>query len=495
METFIIKAFQLILALSILVIIHEFGHYIFARMFGMKVDRFYLFFNPGFSLFKYYPNKGEIQLIAWTKKEGEGKNEKEIPHALATLKVGKKYSPVKKNGKPSWAATCYGIGWLPLGGYCSINGMVDETTTVEQLAEEAKPYEFRSKPAWQRLLVMAAGVLFNFLLAILIYAGIVYAMGEKYVPFEKAELGMAYSPEAKKVGFRDGDIPFTVDGKPIANPAQARLQMAEGKIVEVKRNGATAKVTIPENFIFRLDEEMKSGQTDINFLTYRMPVEISQIQAGGGADHADMKVGDRIIAIDSVQTPSLDVFFPALANHGDETVRLTIVRPNQANGDTLHTDVKLSADSKMGIGLQTDPSAFFDYQEKHYNLLQSVPRGAEVGYNQLASYASSMKKVFTKEGAKSVGGFGTLGSIFPEKWNWVAFWNIAAFISVALAFMNILPIPGLDGGHILFLLIEAITGRKVPEKVQEVAIMIGFGLLLVLLLYANAMDVVRLFGL
>lgn len=474
METFLIKAAQLILAFAILVIIHEFGHFLFARIFGVKVEKFYIFFDPWIELFKWKPKKYVGGL-------GKQKN-------LNGASTQKKSS--------FWGDTEYGIGWLPLGGYCKIAGMIDESMDTEQMKQPAKEWEFRSKPAWQRLLIMIAGVLFNFLLAILIYAGIVYATGEKYVTFKEAKLGMAYSGEAKKIGFIDGDIPLYADGKELISPVEGRMEIIQAKEVKVLRNGSdTVSIAIPENFIFNLDKEAKSDTATINFMTYRIPAKITQVMPGEGAAKAGIKPGDIIIGVDSTKTPSLDVFLPALTGHASETVNLTVLRNKEglANNDTIVIPVTLSEGSKMGVGLEIDPSAFFKAEEKKYNIFQSIPRGIQLGTDRLTSYAQSMKLVFTKEGAKSVGGFGSIGAIFPEKWDWIAFWNIAAFLSVALAFMNILPIPALDGGHVMFLLYEVITRRKPSEKFMEYAQMIGMGLLILLLLYANGMDIVRLF--
>ena len=372
--------------------------------------------------------------------------------------------------------------------------MIDESMDTEQMKQPAKEWEFRSKPAWQRLLIMVAGVLFNFLLAIIIYAGIVYATGEKYVTFKEAKMGMAFSGEAKKIGFRDGDIPLMADGEALEIPGDARMKMIQANTVTVLRNGKdTVNIPIPEKFIFRLDNEAKSDTATINFMIYRIPALITQVAPGEGADKAGIKAGDRVIAIDSVATPSLDMFLKTLAGHENSTVNLTVLRKNEAKTDTIILPVALSGASKMGVGLELDPSVFYKAEEKRYGLLESVPRGVQLGTEKLTSYAQSMKLVFTKEGAKSVGGFGSIGAIFPEKWDWIAFWNIAAFLSVALAFMNILPIPALDGGHVMFLLYEVITRRKPSEKFMEYAQMIGMGLLIALLLYANGMDIIRLF--
>ncbi|MCH5240541.1 MAG: RIP metalloprotease RseP [Muribaculaceae bacterium] len=494
MDTFLIKATQLILAFAILVIIHEFGHFLFARLFGVKVEKFYIFFDPWTELFKWKPKKyiGGLGSHKNISERPELSKEEQLEYEKKCEEEESKNPQQKK--KSFWGNTEYGIGWLPLGGYCKISGMIDESMDTEQMKKPPQPWEFRSKPAWQRLLIMIAGVLFNFLLAILIYAGIVYATGEKYVPFEEAKLGMAYSGEAQKIGFHDGDIPLYADGEPLVNPNDARMKIIQASTVTVLRNGKdTVDIAIPETFIFALDREAKSDTATIALMTYRIPTRITQVVAGEGAAKAGVKVGDEVIAIDSVATPSLDRFLSTLQGHENETINLTVLRKNEAKADTLVLPVELSENSKMGVGLEIDPSAFYNAKEIKYSLLQSVPKGISMGTERLTSYAQSMKLVFTKEGAKSVGGFGSIGAIFPEKWDWIAFWNIAAFLSVALAFMNILPIPALDGGHVLFLLYEVVTRRKPSEKFLEYAQMVGMSLLIILLIYANGMDILRLF--
>lgn len=478
MDTFLIKATQLILAFAILVIIHEFGHFLFARIFGVKVEKFYIFFNPWTELFKWKPKKYY---------GGLGKKK-----AFKNATPDEQEDPKKK--KSFWGDTEYGIGWLPLGGYCKISGMIDESMDTEQMKQPAKDWEFRAKPAWQRLLIMVAGVLFNFLLAIIIYAGLVYATGEKYVPINEAKMGFTYSGEARKIGFHNGDIPLTADGATLDNPVEARMKMIQAKEVTVLRNGTdTVSITIPEKFIFNLENEAKSDTATVSFYNYRFPARVTQVMPGEGAAKAGIKEGDDLISVDSVATPTLDEFFRALPNHDGKTIPIGIARKNGNRTDTITAMVTLSDNSKMGIGLEVNPAAFFNAKEIRYNLFQSVPRGIEMGTEKLTSYAKSMKMVFTKEGAQSIGGFGTLGSIFPEKWDWIAFWNIAAFLSVALAFMNILPIPALDGGHVLFLLYEVIFRRKPSDKFLEYAQIVGMTLLILLLLYANGMDIIRLF--
>ena len=472
------------LALAILIIIHEFGHFLFARLFGIRVEKFYIFFDPWKELFKWKPGKYIGGL-------GRQKNLSKEP---VCVECEQKQCSDKEKKTGFWNDTEYGIGWIPLGGYCKISGMIDESMDTEQMKQPAKPYEFRSKPAWQRLLVMIAGVLFNFLLAILIYAGIVYATGEKYVALTDAQMGLEFSQAAIDAGFRNGDIPIEADDQPLDRiPTEDRLRMMQAKEVKVLRDGKVVELRIPEDFIFALDKEMKSDDATINFFTYRIPTRITQVMPGEGAAKAGVKEGDEVIAINGKETPSLTEFLATLSGHDNEEISLTVVRPDEMGTDTLTLPVSLSENSKMGVGLQTDPSAFFTVREKKYNIFTSVPRGIEMGVDRLTSYAKSMKLVFTKEGAKSVGGFGAIGSIFPESWDWIAFWNIAAFLSVALAFMNILPIPALDGGHVLFLLYEVIFRRKPSEKFLEYAQMTGMVLLIALLIYANGMDIVRFF--
>ncbi len=486
METFWIKAAQLVLALAILIIIHEFGHFLFARIFGIRVEKFYIFFDPWKELFKWKPGKYIGGL-------GKQKNLQKEPECVECEKKTGSTDEKPKKSK-FWSDTEYGIGWIPLGGYCKISGMIDESMDTEQMKQPAKPYEFRSKPAWQRLLVMIAGVLFNFLLAILIYAGIVYATGEKYVALNDAKMGLEFSQAAQKVGFHNGDILISADGEILDNmPTEDRLRIMQAKEVKVLRNGKEVNIAIPENFIFDLDKELKDENTTINFFTYRIPTRITQVMPGEGAAKAGIKEGDEVIAINGTPTESLTEFLAALPGHENEDIELTLVRQESGATDTLALPVKLSENAKMGVGLETNPAAFFDVKEKKYNLFTSIPRGIEMGVDRLTSYAKSMKLVFTKEGAKSVGGFGAIGSIFPESWDWIAFWNIAAFLSVALAFMNILPIPALDGGHVLFLLYEVIFRRKPSEKFMEYAQMTGMVLLIGLLIYANGMDIVRFF--
>lgn len=455
METFLIKAAQLIVAFAILVIIHEFGHYIFSRIFGVKVEKFYLFFNPWFTLYKYKPKK-----------------------------------PAPKPGeeeKMTWRDTEYGIGWVPLGGYCKIAGMIDESMDTEQMKQPAKPWEFRSKPAWQRLLIMVGGVLFNFILAIIIYTGIVFAWGEKYIPFRNATEGMMYSETAHKVGFVDGDIPLAADGKELTYySGDELLKMLDAKVVTVLRNKCdTVNINIPDGFIFTANKEAEEGNL---FMAYRLPVVISDLQPGMGAVKAGLMKSDSIVSINGVSTPSFDIFKAELDKNPDKDVTIGFVR----NGKPMESKVAVDAAGKIGIML-TPLTDIYRTVTREYSIFASIPRGIELGVEKLTSYVSQMKYVFTREGAKNLGGFGAIGNIFPESWNWEQFWSITAFLSVILAFMNILPIPALDGGHVLFLLVEIITRRQPSEKFLEYAQMAGMAFLFTLLLFANGNDIYRFF--
>ena len=455
METFLIKAAQLIVAFAILVIIHEFGHYIFSRIFGVKVEKFYLFFNPWFTLYKYKPKK-----------------------------------PAPKPGeeeKMTWRDTEYGIGWVPLGGYCKIAGMIDESMDTEQMKQPAKPWEFRSKPAWQRLLIMVGGVLFNFILAIIIYTGIVFAWGEKYIPFRNATEGMMYSETAHKVGFVDGDIPLAADGKELTYySGDELLKMLDAKVVTVLRNKCdTVNINIPDGFIFTANKEAEEGNL---FMAYRLPVVISDLQPGMGAVKAGLMKSDSIVSINGVSTPSFDIFKAELDKNPDKDVTIGFVR----NGKPMESKVAVDAAGKIGIML-TPLTDIYRTVTREYSIFASIPRGIELGVEKLTSYVSQMKYVFTREGANNLGVFGAIRNVFPEAWNWEQFWSITAVLSVILAFMNILPIPALDGGHVLFLLVEIITRRQPSEKFLEYAQMAGMAFLFALLLFANGNDIYRFF--
>lgn len=472
METFLIKALQLVVALILLVTVHEFGHYIFARIFGIKVNRFYLFFNPGFSLLKYNPMKGTLQIVS-----------KDDDHAWKTIRVGRPRQP-RPDGKPTWRDTVYGLGWLPLGGYCDIAGMVDETKSSADLAAEPQPWEFRSKAAWKRLLVMVAGVLFNFVLAIIIYIGIAMHWGDRVIAYQDMAEGLDFSEPMHRAGFRDGDVILRLNGEEIDPRASSNgwdFIQPGARLTVLRDHADTLDITIDRSLLDALVEANEP------YMSMRVPAVVEETVNGEGAARAGMLKGDRIVAVDGRPTPSLTEFFPALQQSAAATATMTVQR-----ADSLVTlPVEVSEAGKIGIQLRS-PDAIFPVHEISYNLFRAIPRGWQSGVERLSTYVSSLKLIFTKEGAKSVGGFGTLGSLFPTTWNWYSFWQITAFLSVILAFMNIIPIPALDGGYTLFLLVEIITRRKPSERFIEVANMIGMGFLLLLLVYANLNDIYRL---
>lgn len=453
METFLIKALQLIVALSMLIIIHEGGHYLFARLFGIKVEKFYLFFNPWFTVAKWKPKKKKVKL--------------------------------DKNGneKSSWRDTEYGIGWLPLGGYVKIAGMIDESMDTEQMKQEPQAWEFRSKPAWQRLFVMLGGVFMNFILAIVIYIGMALYWGGRNVPLENAFLGFNYAPSAQAVGFIDGDIPLKINGEPIgAEDPNSLLKMAMGKEITVLRNlSDTVTIKLPSDFILNLND-------DKWFLQMRQPVVVLEPMHGTPAAKAGLQQGDRVLTVNNGWAEDFPVFTDSLRANAGKEIAMTYRRGN----DTIAVNMTPTSAGTIGIRLQ-DPSEVYGFEVVNYSFFQAIPVGIKNGVDKLTSYVSSLGQIFTKRGAQSVGGFGSIGQMFPEKWDWYQFWNMAALLSVILAFMNILPIPALDGGHAMFAIWEIVTRRKPSDKFLERAQMAGMMFLIALLLYANLNDIYKLF--
>ena len=469
MNATLIKTLEFFMALGLLVMIHEFGHYFFARVFGVWVEKFYMFFNPWLSIVKWKPGK----YVKWFSHGNE-------------MAVAGDNDP--NENKRSWRATEYGIGWLPLGGYCSIAGMIDESMNTEAMKQPAKPYEFRSKPAWQRLLIMLGGVLFNFLLAIIIYAGIVYAVGEKFINFTDATEGMEFCDSAHKAGFVDGDIPLTADGKALSyfNSEDLNAMLTARQVTVLRNHKDTVTINLPKDFIFQANTDAEAGQA---FMAYRLPVVVSQTQPRMGGEKAGLQEGDRLMAVNGTPTPSYTEFTAALEQNKGKNVTLSYQRGGQT---LIATDVPIDGAGKLGI-LLTEPTNIYHTTVKNYNILQSIPRGLEMGWNKMVTYVKQLKLIFTPQGAQSLGGFGTMGSIFPSTWNWVDFWNITAFFSVILAVMNVLPIPALDGGHVMFLLYEMITRRQPSLKFLERAQTVGMALLIALLVFANGNDIYRFF--
>ncbi len=442
METFLIKALQLIMSLSLLVIVHEFGHFLFARVFKVRVEKFYLFFNPWFSLFKFKPKKSETE---------------------------------------------YGVGWLPLGGYVKIAGMIDESMDKEQMKQPEQPWEFRSKPAWQRLLIMIGGVLFNFILALLIYIMIAFTWGKTYVPMKNIESGLSFSQVALDAGFMNGDILLSADDEPLEAFDERTIKKAiKAKEVTVLRyKQDTVKINLPEDFF----QKIIAGEN--GFATCRMKPIVADIVANGPAEKAGIEKGNKIISVNYHLTEDVSQLFKELdkCNPGD-SIDVCYKKGKSIN----FTKVKLSEERRMGIVLSNKITDIYEPVVEKYSFFESIPVGIKEGFATLSDYVSDFKVVFTKEGASNIGGFGTIGSIFPAEWDWESFWKRTAFLSVILAFMNILPIPALDGGHVLFLLYEVIFRRKPSMKFMEYAQTVGMLLLFLLLIYANANDIIRLFN-
>ncbi|MGB0934305.1 MAG: RIP metalloprotease RseP [Lishizhenia sp.] len=451
---FWIRAAQLILSLSILIVVHEFGHFIPARIFKIRVEKFYLFFDPWFSLFK------------------------------------------KKVGDTEW-----GIGWLPLGGYVKIAGMVDESMDKEQMALPPKEDEFRSKPAWQRLIVMLGGVTVNVIVGFFIYILVIFGYGKDVVTNDNLPYGVAVHPEIKKLnlGFEDGDKLIAIDGEPIENIREVRIQLwLRGKrSIEVEHaNGEKETIVFPETIgegenAEDFDRWLFTTDAINSFSPRTLPIVDSNLLEIPSNDSKNslgrLLTGDQILAINGENTPYYHDLTYVLRNYADTVVPVSILREN----DTVVEGLRIYKDHTLGFQLTSQ----FDYTHLDYSFGEAISAGFEKGWNTMGDYAGQLKYLFTKKGASSMGGFGAIGKMFPTTWDWQAFWLNTAFISLVLAIMNILPIPALDGGHVVFLIYEIITGKEAPQKVLEYAQLVGFVLLLSLLLYANGNDVVKaIFG-
>jgi len=436
----LIKVAQLLLSLSILVIFHEFGHFIAARIFKTRVEKFYLFFDPWFSLFKF--KKGDTE---------------------------------------------YGVGWLPLGGYVKISGMIDESMDKEAMKLPAQPYEFRAKPSWQRLIIMLGGVTVNVLLAIGIYVVMLSWWGEQYLPNSQVKYGITVDTLGQKLGLRNGDKILTLDNKPIEDffriPATIILENVQ--TIQVERDSQKVEVVIPRKLI---SEIVKHKSPD--FISVRIPFEAADFTPGSAAKKAGMLVGDRIIGVDRQKTLYYDEFKSAILKHKNELVNIQVLRGT----DTVALPIQTSDRGLIGVATKL-PTGYFTFKEYHYNIFQAIPAGTVKAYEKTADYLKSLKLLFNPEvkAYESVGGFITIGSIFPSVWDWESFWSLTAFLSLMLAVLNILPIPALDGGHVMFLLYEIITGRKPSDKFMEYAQITGMVLLFALLIFANGNDIVKLF--
>ena len=438
----LIKILQLILALSILVLIHEFGHFLFARVFKIRVEKFYLFFDPWFSLFKFKPKNSDTE---------------------------------------------YGIGWLPLGGYCKISGMIDESMDKEAMAMEPQPWEYRSKPAWQRFFVIFGGVFFNFILAIVIYSGIMYVWGEQYIKNADVTTGIYANELAQEIGFRNGDRIISFDGVEPHKFAdlQVELLRTQAKEAKVLRDGDTVTVSIDPVYI-------PSVLNTPGMFNYGIPFEVSEIPDSSINAASGLMVKDRIVALNGEECSMFYEVQQMLSKFNGDSVVATVARGEEIALVSLATDTT----GRIQVVVNANLGDFYNITQSEYSLLGAIPAGWNKAVSTVANYFKELKLIFSPktEAYKSVGSFITIGKIFPGSWDWHSFWNITAFLSVMLAVLNILPIPALDGGHLVFTIYEMVTGRKPGDKFLEYAQTVGMVLLMALMVLAFGNDIFRLFN-
>ena len=439
--TVLIKILQFVLSLSILVLIHELGHFMLAKLFKTRIEKFYLFFDPWFSIFKF--RKGDTE---------------------------------------------YGLGWLPLGGYVKISGMIDESLDKEQMKKPAQPWEFRSKPSWQRLLIMTGGVIMNFILALLIYVFVLYAWGETYLPTSNVKYGIVTDSTGYEMGLRNGDRIVSVDNQHIENFNEIipDIVLNMRKTIQVERNGEIISIAIPQEFIPRI----LKGQGQIEPRSPFGPFVISGFGKESPAEAAGVLHEDELVGLDDNRFAWYDEFQKYLAENRGRSVVMNLLR----NGDRIDIPVVTTSAGMLGIASPRSFSTIFELKTIRYGFFQSIPAGIAKGFKTIGDYLKQFKLIFSKKtkAYESLGGFITIGSIFPGVWDWQAFWNLTAFLSIILAVMNMLPIPALDGGHVMFLLFEVVTGRKPSDKFLEYAQITGMVILLSILILANGNDIVRL---
>ncbi len=438
METFI-KIAQLLLSLSILVILHESGHFFFAKLFKTRVEKFYLFFDPWFSLFKF--KKGETE---------------------------------------------YGVGWLPLGGYVKIAGMIDESMDKKQMEKPPQPWEFRSKPAGQRLLIMLGGIMVNILLAFAIYIAILWTWGEEYLPTQNVTYGIIVDSVGEELGLQNGDKILSIDHQVVKNfrKIPVVILLNNPKTIEVERNGQ--KIEIPLN-----KEMIPMLLKDPGFISVRIPFVIGQVLKGKPAEAAGFKTGDKVVKVNGVDTRFADEVTKAIRGKNGQKIVITILR----NGTKKDIPVTVANNGQIGIGIDGNISNYFEFKKINYSFFTAIPAGIRKTVEVGKSYLQQLKLIFNPStGAyKSVGGFISIGKIFPGIWDWRSFWSLTAFLSIMLAILNVLPIPALDGGHVMFLLYEIIVGKKPSDKFMERAQIVGLILLMTLVVLANGNDIFKLF--
>lgn len=491
METFLIRALQLILSLSILVVLHEFGHFFFARLFNVRVDKFYMFFNPQFSLIraKKIDGKWEVRLFA----KNVPANERPRKDADGDLMLDEKkkplLEPIPLNELPDgdWRkypeTTEWGIGWLPLGGYCKIAGMIDESMDKAQMALPPQNWEYRARPVWQRLPIITGGVLVNFILAMVIYSAVLFTWGEEYLPFSEAKYGLHFSKTLNELGLKNGDNVISIDGVSVEKRADfIEMVLIEGKQnVLVNRNGAETNIKLPAD----LSQQILAAE-ELDLVSVRHPFVIAKVSAGSATEAAKLMAGDSIISVNGKPLFIFQDVATELAESKNKEINIGYYR----NGKADSTKVLISENGKLGVDVNM-VNLFFKTKKTEYGFFASIPAGINMGWETLTSYTKQLKLIFSKEGAKQLGGFGSIGKMFPKTWDWQIFWSMTALLSVILAFMNILPIPALDGGHVIFLLYEMITRRKPSEQFMEYAQSAGFFILMGLLLFANGNDIFK----
>jgi len=489
--TILIKVLQFFLSLSILIFIHELGHFLAAKAFKTRVEKFYLFFDWGFSIFRCKKVNGKWRFKFFAKNEPEKYIATEYKDAAGKKQT--KYEPIDLSTLPEddWRRsdnTEYGIGWFPLGGYNKIAGMVDESMDKSAMQQPPQPWEFRSKPAWQRFIIMIAGVTMNVLLAFVIYIGLLTKEGEQYLSTEEVnKYGISVDSLAYEFGLRDGDKILAVDGQYIEKftdiPMQIILEKAQA--IEVERNGKDTVINLPNDAVTKL-----LSTQDANFISFRVPFIVADMTDNSIGRAAGLEVGDQIIGINDIETVYYQDFTKTIKQFKGQDIDLWVVR----DFDTLSLAMHLGEEGVIGAYL-APVSDFFEFETKEYTFWEAIPAGFRKTGKELSDYWKQVKLIFSPKtkAYESVGGFISIGKIFPDQWIWSIFWRMTAFLSIALAVMNILPIPALDGGHILFLLIEIITRRKPSDKFMEVAETIGLILVLGLVILANGNDIIRLF--
>ena len=485
------KVLQFFLALSILIFVHELGHFAAAKLFKVRVDKFYLFFDWGFSLFRVKRVNGKLRCRFFAKNVPDRYTVTEYKDAAGKKQT--KYDPIDLNtlDEDDWRrsdSTEYGIGWFPLGGYNKIAGMIDESMDKEQMKQPAKEWEFRSKPAWQRFIIMVAGVFMNVVLAIAIYIGLLSNYGEQYLPTSEVnKYGITVDSLGYEFGLRDGDKILSIDGKNIVNFQEIPMQiiLEKAKTIEVERDGKDMVITLPDDALSKL-----LSSQNASFISYRMPFVVSGIIDNSAAQDGGLEVGDVIIGINDIPTPYYQDFTKHIKQFKSQDVNIVVVR----DFDTLALPMHLGEEAVIGAYL-APLSEYFTLDTKEYTFWQAIPAGFSKTFSEISDYWKQLKLIFnpSTKAYESVGGFISIGKIFPDTWIWSMFWRLTAFLSIALAVMNILPIPALDGGHILFLLYEIITRRKPSDKFMEIAEYIGLAIVLGLVIFANGNDIIKLF--